>query len=403
MTPLRVAIGAVAGVTGGPATYSVELVHALAALEDGALELVVLTDRPDLFAALASVRVEEIPLPSAWRQPWWDNVAVPARLRGLGVDVYHGTKHALPLLPIARDTARVVTIHDLAVLVEPETFSLAQRLQLVVHLRHAARTADRIVCVSRHAAGDVVERLGVAPGRIAVVPHGISARFVPLADAARREAVRRRHGVAPGGFLVSFVGTAQPRKRIEVAVDAVRRLHAEGLPVTLVVAGRRRPGYTADWIDRPPPFLRLAGELPAEDLVELYGASDVMVSPSSFEGFGLTFVEAMACGCPVVGVDATSVPEVVGDGGILVARAEPGLVADALGRLLRDPSLRADIGRRARLRAATLSWEACARGTRAAYLEASGLRATAPGAPTGGGAMVARSGSTSAAPPAGSP
>ena len=238
MTPLRVAIGAVAGVTGGPATYSVELVHALAALEDGALELVVLTDRPDLFAALASVRVEEIPLPSAWRQPWWDNVAVPARLRGLGVDVYHGTKHALPLLPIARDTARVVTIHDLAVLVEPETFSLAQRLQLVVHLRHAARTADRIVCVSRHAAGDVVERLGVAPGRIAVVPHGISARFVPLADAARREAVRRRHGVAPGGFLVSFVGTAQPRKRIEVAVDAVRRLHAEGLPVTMMRANR---------------------------------------------------------------------------------------------------------------------------------------------------------------------
>ena len=374
MTPLRVAIGAVAGVTGGPATYSVELVHALAGLGDGTLELVVLTDRPDLFAGLAAVRVQEIPLPSAWRQPWWDNVAVPARLRALGADVYHGTKHALPLLPLPRGTARVVTIHDLAVLVEPETFSLAQLLQLVVHLRHAARVADRIVCVSRHAAGDVEQRLGVAPERIAVVPHGISARFVPLADAARRDAVRRHHGVAPGGFLVSFVGTAQPRKRIDVAVDAVRRLHADGLPVTLVIAGRRRPGYAAEWLDAPPPFVRLAGELPAQDLVELYGASDVMVSPSSFEGFGLTFVEAMACGCPVVGVAATSVPEVVGDGGVLVERPDAALVADALGRLLRDASFRADVARRALARAGTLSWRRAAEQTRDAYLAAAAVR-----------------------------
>lgn len=368
MTPLRVAIGAVAGVTGGPATYSVELVHALAALGDGGLELVVLTDRPDLFASLGgAVRIEEIPLPSAWRQPWWDNVAVPARLRGLDVDVYHGTKHALPLLPLARATARVVTIHDLAVLVESETFSLAQRLQLVVHLRHAARAADRIVCVSRHAAGDVVARLGVPAGRIAVVPHGISARFVPPADPARRTAVRRAYGVGEGQHLVSFVGTAQPRKRIEVAVDAVGRLHGSGLPVTLVIAGRRRPGYAAAWLDAPPPFVRVVGELPADDLVELYGASDVMVSPSSFEGFGLTFVEAMACGCPVVGVAATSVPEVVGEGGLLVERPDPALVAGALGRLLADATLRADVARRALAQAGTLSWRRAAEQTRDAY------------------------------------
>jgi glycosyltransferase involved in cell wall biosynthesis len=374
LTRLRVAIGAVAGVTGGPATYSVELVHALAALGDDALELVVLTDRPDLFARVANVRIEEIPLPSAWRQPWWDNVAVPARLRGLVADVYHGTKHALPLLPLPRGTARVVTIHDLAVLVEPETFSLAQRLQLVVHLRHAARAADRIVCVSQHAAGDVTARLGVPPERIAIVPHGISARFVPLADPARREAVRRRYGVATGGFLVSFVGTAQPRKRIEVAVEAVRRLHAGGVPVTLVIAGRRRPGYAADWLDAPPPFVRVAGELPADDLVELYGASDVMVSPSSFEGFGLTFVEAMACGCPVVGVAATSVPEVVGDGGVLVSRPDAGLVADALARLLGDATFRAEVARRARAQAGTLSWRRAAEQTRDAYRAALAIR-----------------------------
>jgi len=366
LTALRVAVGAVAGVTGGPATYSVELVRALAALGDVALGLVVLTDRPDLFAGLAGVEVDEIRLPTSWRQPWWDNVDVPRRLRALDVDVYHGTKHALPLAGVPGRIGRVVTIHDLAVLVEPETFSLAQRLQLVVHLRHAARAADRVICVSQHAAGDVHARLGVPAERIAVVPHGIGERFVPPADPRRRAAVRRSYG-AEDGFLVSFVGTAQPRKRIEVAVDAVERLRAHGVPVTLVIAGRRRPGFSAPWMEAPPPFVRVVGEIDGERLVELYGASDAMVSPSSFEGFGLTFAEAMACGCPVVGVAATSVPEVVGEGGILVERPDGALVAAALGRLLGDPGLREATAARALARARGLSWRRAAEQTREVY------------------------------------
>lgn len=374
MTPLRVAIGAVAGVTGGPATYAVELVHALATLDDAdTLELTVLTDRPDLFADLPRVRVERVPLPTAWRQPWWDNVDVPRLLRRIDPDVYHGTKHALPLWPPPARTAQVVTIHDLAVLVEPETFSLAQRAQLHVHLRHAARVADRIVCVSKHAASDVAARLGVARERIAVVPHGVSARFVPIDDPRRRDAIRRGYGVRDG-FLASFVGTAQPRKRIEVAVHAVARLHADGVPITLVIAGRRRPGFTAPWLESPPSFVRLAGELAPDRLVELYGASDVMVSPSSFEGFGLTFVEAMACRCPVIGVAATSVPEVVADGGLLVERPDAALVAGALARLVGDPALRADLAERALARARSLSWRRAAEQTRDVYRAAAALR-----------------------------
>lgn len=366
MKRLRVAIGAVAGTTGGPATYAVELVHALAALPGDDLELVVLTDRPDLFSSLEGIALEDIPLPSAWRQPWWDNVAVPRRLRTLDADVYHGTKHALPLLGTPPATARVVTIHDLAVMVEPETFSRAQRLQLLVHLRHAARVADRVVCVSGHAARDVERRLGIAAERIAVVPHGVAARFVPPADPRRRAAVRRAFG-AGEGFLVSFVGTAQPRKRIDVAVDAVAALRARGVPVTLVIAGRRRPGFTAGWLESPPEFVHLADEVEPDRLVELYGASDVMVSPSSFEGFGLTFVEAMACGCPVVGVAVTSVPEVVGDAGILVERPDPALIASALERLLGDPGLRAEKSRLAVARAGQLSWRRAAEQTREVY------------------------------------
>lgn len=366
MKRLHVAIGAVLGTTGGPATYARELVAAIDALGEEDLELTVLADRPDLLGPLARTRVVEVPLRSPWAQPLWDNLAIPAQLRRLRPDVYHGTKHALPLVGMPRSTFAVVTIHDLAVKAEPETFARAQRLQLDVHLRHAARRADRVICVSRHAAEDVERGLGIAAERIRVVHHGISPRFAPIDDAAERRRIRRRW-VPDGAYLVSFVGTAQPRKRVEVAVEAVDLLRREGMPVVLVVAGRRRPGFEPSWMSSPPPCVRLAGELSDEELVQLYAVSDVMVSPSSFEGFGFTFVEAMACGCPVIGVDATSVPEVVGDGGLLVERPDTPLVARALARLLRDPEERAALAARARARAREFSWESAARRTLEAY------------------------------------
>jgi len=371
--PLRVAIGAIAGVRGGPATYAVELVRALDELggttPPGPLALSVLSDRPDLFAHLARVERIEVPLPSPYRQPWWDNVAVPRHLRRIAPDVYHGTKNAMPFAGMPARCARVLTIHDLAVYAEPETFALAQRLQLRLHLRLGARQADRVICVSGHAAGEVRARFGLPAERVRVVQHGANPRFVPLTDAGERARIRSSLGVEEG-FLVAYVGTLQPRKRIEVAVAAVGELRAQGLPVKLVVAGRRRPGFRAAWLESPPDWLRIRGELSDEQIVELYGAADAMVSPSTFEGFGLTFLEAMACACPVVGVRATSVPEVVNDAGLLVERAEPGLIAGALGALLRDPELRIEKGRRALARARTFSWSRAATETLAVYREA---------------------------------
>src|SRR5581483_6941118 len=208
VSALRVALGVVAGVTGGPATYGVALARALGELVDrtspdpvgaggeaaDAVEVTVLTDRPDAFDGASGLRIVRVPLSSSWQQPWWDNVGVPRALARLGADVYHGTKHALPLVGLPRATAAVVTVHELA-----------------VHLHHAARRADRIVCDSEHAAGDVAMRLGVAPSRIAVVPLGVSRAFRPPRDEAARRAARAALGVADGGPLASFVGTAQPR------------------------------------------------------------------------------------------------------------------------------------------------------------------------------------------------
>ena len=363
---LRVAIGAVAGVTGGPATYAVELVRGLQALEVPGLSITVLTDAPAAFGETGAATIQ-LPLGSAWKQPWWDNVAVPRALRGGAFDVYHGTKHALPLCGLPHGVAPVVTLHDLAVYAEPETFSLAQRLQLWVHLSHAARVARRVICVSEHAACDVRNRLGVAADRIRVVPHGVSPTFRPLSDDARRAAVRRSYGAAPESDLVAYVGTLQPRKRIEVAVDAVGRLAQSGRDIRLVVAGRTRPGFRPAWLENPPDHVRVLGAVERSVLVDLLGAADVMVSPSSYEGFGLTFAEAMACGTPVVGVAATSVPEVVRDGGLLASRPDAAEVAELLDRLLADRDLLARTAAAALRRADELTWERAARASLEVY------------------------------------
>ncbi len=366
MRPLRVAVGVVAGTLGGPATYGVELVRAMVALDQPGLRLEVLTDRPEAFTPSAGLGVHRVALPSPWAQPLWDNVAIPRALRGLDVQLYHGTKHALPFGGLRRGVRRVVTIHDLAVFAEAATFTRAQRWQLRVHLAHAARRADRILCVSGHAALDVTRRLGVAADRVAVIPNGVASHFRPP-TAEVRARTRQRLGVGPGEILCACVGTAQPRKRIEVALAAVGELRARGLPLRLVVAGRRRPGYRPPWLEAPPAGVLLAGELAAAELVDLYGAADLMVSPSTFEGFGLTFAEAMACGCPVVGVATSSVPEVVGRGGLLVERSDPGLIAGAIERLASEPELRRELGRAALDQATGFSWDRAARLTLEAY------------------------------------
>jgi glycosyltransferase involved in cell wall biosynthesis len=348
----------VTGPRGGPATYAVELVRSLSE-QFPADEWTVLTDRPELFEdCAATVR---IPLESPWRQPLWDHVHVRLALRHGGFDLYHGTKGVLPR---GLKLPGVVTIHDLAVRVMPDTFSRAQRLHLGLETPSALRRARVVLTDSRSSAGDLRRFYPEAGDKIEVIPLAAGRGLAPAtrAQIAEWKAARGLDG-AP---LVGYLGTLQPRKNVDVLARAF--LDAAGeRRWQLVLAGRMRPGYRPACLDWNEPRIRYLGEIAPEDLPPFFGALSCMVSPSSYEGFGLTLLEAMAAGCPVVGVANSSVPEVVGDAGVLVREVGVNTLADAIETLVIDVGLAADLSRRGVERAALFSWKETARRTRAAY------------------------------------
>jgi len=350
---VRIGIGALVGVLGGPATYARELVAALA--RAGKHDYVVFTDRPEAFTGLPVATVH-VPLATPYHQVSWDHWRLPALLAAERVDLYHGTKNVLPWrLPVPA----VVTIHDLAVYACPETFARAQRWHLRLLLPRSAAAAARIIADSQHARRDLLARFGLAPEQVTAIPLGAPAAFRGPARPGAVEELKSRHGL--GERLVACVGTVQPRKHVERVIEAFLRSGAAAGGWELVIAGRRRPGYTPPWLTAAPRGVRWLGPLPDEALRALYAAAAIAVSASEYEGFGLTLCEAMASGCAVVAVANSSIPELVADAGVLVARSDADLLAAALTRLVAEPDTRAALGARAAARAATFTWEETAR------------------------------------------
>jgi len=244
----------------------------------------------------------------------------------------------------------------------------------------AARRADFVLTDSVASQQDIVRHLGVPARRVRAVPLAAHPRFRPPSDAAALAAVRQKYSL-PDRYLL-YLGGFDQRKNIPLILQAFARLLTELPEAKLVVAGRL-PLQDSDFFPDPRRIaqaLRLGdavqfiGWAPEEEKPALYAGAVALVFPSRYEGFGLPPLEAMACGTPVVGSTAASLPEVIGDGGLLVAPDDAAGLAGAMSRLWRDDALRAALSRQALTQAAGFSWPRVARETQAVYNQVLGRR-----------------------------
>ncbi|HEX8674363.1 MAG TPA: glycosyltransferase family 1 protein [Longimicrobium sp.] len=294
-------------------------------------------------------------------------------------DVFHSPSAPLPRWAgRGRPPARLLTVLDLIPVLFPELFDVhvLRRFRAVLASLDAEAWA---ICISASGRDDLCEHTGIDPARVFVTPLAAAPdRFHPVADAERIARVKARYGIPDAPYLLSL-NTLEPRKNMDHAIRSfIRLVRDEGVrDLYFVLAGTK--GWHHDGIFEA---ISGAGELRGriilpgfvadEDLAALYSGATAFVYPSLYEGFGLPPLEAMQCGVPVITSNTSSLPEVVGDAGIMVDPRDGDALCQAMLDLYRTPALRATLRERSLARARRFSWERCTADTIAAYRTASG-------------------------------
>jgi glycosyltransferase involved in cell wall biosynthesis len=323
----------------GTAIYLDRLCAALAAL--GGVDVVTASNlrrRPPAGGGLGSVRnllVDEL----------WTQIELPRRARAAGADLIH---HPLPAYAHASTLPQAITVHDLAFEALPDKFDPAFRTLTRVTHRAASRRADAVICVSQATARDVVAHWRVRPERILVAPHGPGQ---DLGSPPSGPPARRTH------FL--YVGDDEPRKNLGCLLAAYRLYRQRARePIELVLAGSATHAGAGVRIEHRPSAPRLAA---------LYAGAAALVHPALHEGFGMTLLEAMAAGAPVLAARAPGVVEVCAEAARYCDGSDPESFAAAMAEVAGDPALAAELAARGRRRAERFSWTDSARIHVAAY------------------------------------
>ncbi len=296
----------------------------------------------------------------------FEHLTFPRTARRTGFALAHVPHFGPPFFPLL---PTVVTVHDLIPLILPE-YRGSPAVRLYTRLAAAsARRAQLIFADSAATKRDIVARLGIPSERVWVIYLAADARFRPNQRSKDLAHVRFKYHL-PERFVL-YLGGFDVRKNVRTVIQAFASLEAErAAGWRLVVAGRLPETNTAFFPDPrigANEAVQFIGYVPEEDKPALYAAASVFVFPSLYEGFGLPPLEALACGTPVLCANTSSLPEVVGDAGILL---NPREVADwraALRTILNDEARRQELRGRGLVQATQFSWSRTARETLDAY------------------------------------
>lgn len=293
----------------------------------------------------------------------WEQMRFPGFLRRHGVDLLYSPDNSGPVHPGCR---AVLTIQMVQTYLAPHCYSPLRRWYYHWVTRSVARGADRVVCVSDNLRRNIAMYMDLPEEKLVVVPEAASEHFKPVPRDQALAVARDNHGI-PVPFVLNIANII-PYKNTLRLVQAFARVRAEGYPHTLVIIGGERwPWEYGKKVDEAikrldlGPWVKLMGHLPHEALPAVISAADLLCFPSTCETWGLPVVEAMACGCPVVTSDWSSLPEVAGGAAELVDPFRSADIARGISKVLASSDYRAQLVQRGFQRTQELSWRQSAR------------------------------------------
>lgn len=316
-------------------------------------------------------------------EPWWDGDANswhsgsgfrkyyerfwrhPRNVKRQKTDLFHIIDHsnaqvAYWLTSLGKPI--VVTCHDLVQFIYPEILREQARFPAfsTAMLSYSVRgmlKSNRVITVSSNTANDVEKILGIERQKIVVVPNGTEKHFHPLPRESV-EHLRQKYMASPDETCLLNVGSSHHRKNLLTVLKVVHTLIQQGVSVRLWKAGD-------DFTPEQKVFIQTHGleqrvtylGKPNQDLLlQIYNAADILIAPSLYEGFGLTVLEAMACGTPVITSNVSSLPEVAGDAAILVDPADVKAMSEAVTQLCNDSALYTGLSKKGLARVHSFSW-----------------------------------------------
>lgn len=301
-----------------------------------------------------------------YHQRYWQ---YPIEVKSHKADIFHiidhSDGHIAYWLKKANQLA-VVTCHDLINLLQPENISDQAKLPLLStaiwkYAVQGIRQAAHIITVSAHTAKDVTQLLNVQPEQITVAPNAVEPLFQPL-PSEQLVRFRQRYRISFNTTCLLNVGSNHPRKNVFAILHSLHVLNTQGVSVHLLKTG-------ADFTFEQKAFIQLhhleqcvtyLGKPDKTTLVQIYNAADILVAPSLYEGFGMTVLEAMACGTPVITSNVTSLPEVAGDAAIMVEPTDINAIVEAVHHLQNDVEYRTSLRQKGLERVRAFTWETTA-------------------------------------------
>lgn len=351
---------------GGPETYEIHLLRALAELDKRNEYIVYCTHQ----GAVDAIGVQQDNFAYRVLQPAsrWISVPVslPAMLVRDGVKFFHATMVPPPLSP----KTYCLSILCFSNWAHPEFYPkhIVRRLNFLLDI--GVKKARYLLCNSRNLQDYIHDAFKVEDERMSVTYLGVGEEFAPMEREAARAVLRERYGVDVPYVL--FVGKHQERKNVFRVIEAYERYRREsGSAARLLLVGRE-PSAT-DAIQQKIDALGLAAHVqrisyvPYGDLPYLYRAAEMFLFPSLWEGFGLPVIESMACGTPVITSNVTSLPEIAGDGAVVIDPESVEQMVEGMLKLHRDEPFRSELVDRGFARARRFTWKECAQSTLEVY------------------------------------